>query len=170
MSKLPHPRQDLIEATRNARQRHARQLYKIEHVQENIQAAAGKGAGHLHIAQKIPYTLQDTHAAKELLAWAKDNNYSIHWTPKIKKLNAGVYQHYRELVIWWMDYDMSLTAQEATELQELLQLHMLQNQVAAMPKADGAKIQSYNAGLESAGNIADRKDLENKFEPTLEIG
>ena len=170
MSKLPHPREDLIEATRNARQRHARQLYKIESVQESIQAAAGEGAGHLHIAQKIPYTLKDTHAAKELLAWAKENNYSIHWTPKIKKLNAGVYQHYRELVIWWMDYDMSLTAQEASELQELLQLHMLQNQVAAMPKADGAKIQNYNVGLENADNIADRKDLENKLEPTLEIG
>lgn len=170
MSKLPHPREDLIEATRNARQRHARQLYKIEHVQESIQAAASKGAGHLHISQKIPYTLQDTHAAKELLAWAEYNKYSIHWTPKVKKLNAGVYQHYRELVIWWMDYDMSLTAQEATELQEMLQLHMLQNQVAAMPKADGAKIQRYNAGPKSAGELGPRHEQKNKIGPSLEIG
>lgn len=52
----------------------------------------------------------------------------------------------------------------------MLQLHMLQYQVATIPKADGAKIQSYNAGPKSAGELGPKHEQKNNFEPSLEIG
>lgn len=155
---MKYPREDLITATMNARERHAARIFKSELIGEQIQAAAGKGAGHLHISQKLPYTLKSTRAAQALIQWAEENSYSIHWTPKVKKLTSGVFQHYRELVIWWVDYDASLTAQEVSEMKDLINLHMQYQELNEVPPADGAIIEKYNAGTQPA---------EKNHEPSL---
>ena len=155
---MKYPREDLITATMNARERHARVIFKSDVIAEKIQDAAGKGAGHLHITQKLPYTLKSTRAAQELVQWAKENDYSIHWTPKVKKLTSGVFQHFRELVIWWVDYDASLSAQEVSEMKELINLHMQYQQLNELPPADGGIIKKYNAGTQPA---------EKNYEPSL---
>lgn len=102
----PRRAERLRELALNMRERYAAHLYDRETVAYLITEKAAEGHRSVRLAQSMPFALEETKAARELLAWLKKEDFRVRWAfaSHSDELRRGVFDEpycFHELVIEW---------------------------------------------------------------------